>query len=88
MCFQIFWNHAGYTCKSSRANSRLKFEYVTALDWLRQGKLQEVPPKNGYFQINFIVLARGIFLIFFDTVTRFGSMKDMYILKKLKVIGS
>ena len=29
---------------------------LTALDWLRPGELQEVPPKNGYFQINFISL--------------------------------
>ena len=26
--------------------------YLTALDWLRQEELQEVPPKNGYFQID------------------------------------
>jgi hypothetical protein len=38
---------------------------LTALDWLRPGELQEVPPKNGYFQINFIILAR-IFLYFFQ----------------------
>ena len=25
---------------------------LTALDWLRQEELQEVPPKNGYFQID------------------------------------
>ena len=28
------------------------WEYLTALDWLRQDELQEVPPKNGYFQID------------------------------------
>ena len=28
------------------------YSYLTALDWLRQEELQEVPPKNGYFQIN------------------------------------
>ena len=26
--------------------------YLTAIDWLRQEELQEVPPKNGYFQID------------------------------------
>ena len=26
--------------------------YLTALDWLRQEELQEVPTKNGYFQID------------------------------------
>ena len=25
-------------------------KYLTALDWLRQEELQEVPLKNGYFQ--------------------------------------
>ena len=25
---------------------------LTAIDWLRQEELQEVPPKNGYFQID------------------------------------
>ena len=26
--------------------------HLTAIDWLRQEELQEVPPKNGYFQID------------------------------------
>ena len=26
--------------------------FLTAIDWLRQEELQEVPPKNGYFQID------------------------------------
>ena len=27
-------------------------DVLTAIDWLRQEELQEVPPKNGYFQID------------------------------------
>ena len=27
-------------------------DHLTAIDWLRQEELQEVPPKNGYFQID------------------------------------
>ena len=40
------------------ANDQWSIVYVnlwkdlTALGWLRQEELQEVPPKNGYFQID------------------------------------
>ena len=34
---------------------------LAALERLRPGVLQEVPAKNGYFQINFIILVAGIF---------------------------
>ena len=42
------------------------FDVLTVLDRLRPGELQEVPPKNGYFQINFKILARGNFLYLFQ----------------------
>ena len=33
-------------------NTAFQIFDLTAIDWLRQEELQEVPPKNGYFQID------------------------------------
>ena len=62
-CFETFYIK-GFSLVATKMYCVCRlFLYLTALDWLRPGELQEVPPKNGYFQINFIILARGNFLI-------------------------